>query len=148
MTLNQEGKDLIIKYEGLKLESYLCPSNKWTVGVGSTFFEDGTPVKEGDKITKERALQLFDNISAQFAEKVSKLIKKPLTDNQFSALVSFAFNCGIENLRTSTLLRKVNANPKDPSIKDEFLKWTRSNGKVLSGLVKRRDAEQKLYFEK
>lgn len=148
MTLNQSGKDLIKSYEGLKLKAYLCPSKKWTIGCGNTFFEGGTPVKEGDVITKERAESLFDIIVNDFAEKTLKLIKKPLNDNQFSALVSFAFNCGLENLRTSTLLRKVNINPKDPTIADEFSKWVRSNGKVMRGLQNRRKAESNLYFTK
>lgn len=148
MTLNQKGKDLIIQYEGLKLEAYLCPANKWTISVGCTFYEDGSEVKKGDKITKERALQLFDNILVKFVDGVNNLVTKPLTDNQFSALVSFAFNCGLGNLKSSTLLRKVNTNPKDSTIAAEFAKWNKSNGKVLNGLTKRRKAESDLYFEK
>lgn len=148
MTLNKKGIDLIAKYEGCKLEAYLCPSNIWTIGYGNTQYENGEPVEEGDKITKGRALQLFDNILVKFVEGVSNLVKKPLTDNQFSALVSFAFNCGLGNLKSSTLLRKVNINPKDSAIAAEFAKWNKSNGKVLNGLTKRRKAESDLYFEK
>lgn len=148
MKLNQRGKDLIIRYEGMKLEAYLCPANKWTIGVGSTFYEDGSLVEDGDKITKERALKLFDNIADQFSDGVKKLIKKELTENQFSALVSFAFNCGLGNFRTSTLLRKVNVNPKDPTIAAEFAKWNKAGGKVLRGLTIRRKAESDLYFAK
>ncbi len=148
MITNQKGKDLIIKFEGLKLQAYLCPANVWTISVGCTFYEDGTPVKQGDKVTKERAMQLFDNVLSKFEVGVAKLVNKPLTDNQFSALVSFAFNCGLGNLKSSTLLRKVNANPKDSTIAAEFGKWNKSNGKVLNGLTKRRKAESDLYFEK
>ena len=148
MTLNQKGKALIAKYEGCELEAYLCPSNVWTIGYGNTRYEDNSEVEEGDKITKERALQLFDNILVKFVDGVSKLVTKPLTDNQFSALVSFAFNCGLGNLKSSTLLRKVNVNPKDTTIATEFGKWNKSNGKVLNGLTKRRKAESDLYFEK
>lgn len=148
MTLNQKGKDIISKYEGCKLEAYLCPSNILTIGFGNTRYEDGSEVEEGDKITKERALQLFDNVLKDFEQGVSKLVTKPLTDNQFSALVSFAFNCGLGNLKSSTLLRKVNINPKDSTIAAEFAKWNKSNGKVLNGLTKRRKAESDLYFEK
>lgn len=148
MVLNKAGKDLIKSYEGLKLNAYMCPSNLPTIGYGNTFYENGTKVKLGDVITKERAEELFDFITNDFAKKTAKLIKKPLSENQFSALVSFAFNCGIENLRTSTLLRKVNANPNDATIADEFSKWVRSNGKVLKGLQNRRKAESNLYFKK
>ena len=148
MKLNQKGKDLIAKYEGCKLEAYLCPSNVWTIGFGNTRYEDNSEVEEGDKITKERALQLFDNILVKFVDGVSKLVTKPLTGNQFSALVSFAFNCGLGNLKSSTLLKKVNVNPKDSTIAAEFARWNKSNGKVLNGLTKRRKAESDLYFEK
>jgi lysozyme len=148
MTLNQKGKDLIIRFEGLKLEAYLCPANKWTIGVGSTFYEDNSLVEDGDKITRERALKLFDNIADKFSVDVRKLITKPLTTNQFSALVSFAFNCGLGNFKSSTLLRKVNANPNDPTIAAEFAKWDKAGRKVLRGLTIRRKAESDLYFEK
>jgi lysozyme len=73
------------------------------------------------------------------------LVKSNVTANNFSAIVSFAFNVGMGNFRRSTLLRKVNANPKDPSIRAEFMKWVRANNIVLKGLVRRREAEAKLY---
>ena len=73
------------------------------------------------------------------------LVKSNVTENNFSALVSFTFNVGTGNLKKSTLLKKVNANPKDPSIKAEFMKWTKANNVVLKGLVRRREAEAKLY---
>ena len=69
-----------------------------------------------------------------------------ISQSQFDALVSFAYNLGPNSLKSSTLLKKVNANPSDPTIKDEFLKWTKAGGKVLKGLVLRREAEAALYF--
>ena len=80
-----------------------------------------------------------------FAKKVDALIKSNVSENNFSALVSFAYNVGMGNFQRSTLLRKVNANPKDTTIRAEFMKWTRANDKVLNGLVRRREAEAKLY---
>jgi lysozyme len=145
MEVNKAGKDLIKQFEGCKLKAYQCPALLWTIGYGNTFYEDGTKVKPGDVITQERANELLDIIVEDFAKKVKPLIKQNLTDNNFSALVSFAYNAGVTNLKNSTLLKKVNANPKDPSIRAEFMKWVRANDKVLNGLVKRREAEAKLY---
>lgn len=145
MEINKAGKDLIKKFEGCKLKAYKCPANVWTIGFGNTFYEDGTRVKEGDVITQERADELFDIIISDFVRMTDALVKSDVTENNFSALVSFTFNVGTGNLKKSTLLKKVNANPKDPSIKAEFMKWTRANNVVLKGLVRRREAEAKLY---
>lgn len=147
MNLNEAGKNLIKSFEGCKLKAYKCPAGLDTIGFGSTFYPDGTKVKEGDVITKERADELFDVIADDFVKKVKPLIKKELSDNSFSALVSFAYNAGVGNLKNSTLLKKVNANPKDPSISAEFKKWVRANDRVLLGLEKRRKAEAELYFK-
>lgn len=149
MKLNTEGLSLIKKYERCKLTAYKCPAGVWTIGYGNTFYEDGTKVKQGDKITQQRADELFKNIvEKKFAEPIRKLITSYVTDNMFNAIVSFTYNLGIGNLKSSTLLKKVNANPNDKTIADEFAKWTKSGGKVLSGLVKRRKAEADLYFKK
>ena len=147
MKLNKEGADLIKSFEGCKLKAYQCSAMKWTIGYGNTFFESGTPVKMGDAITQEKAEQLFELISADFSAKVAKLVPSHITLNQFGALTSFAYNCGVVNLQKSTLLKKVNANPNDPTIKDEFLKWNKAGGKVLAGLTRRREAEANLYFK-
>ena len=146
MNLNDKGKDLIKLFEGCKLVAYKCSAAKDTIGYGNTFFENGTPVKPGDKITQERANELFEIIAKDFADKVKPLIKSAVTPNQFAALTSFAYNAGIGNLKSSTLLKKVNANPNDPTIDLEFQKWNKAGGKVLAGLTKRRASESKLYF--
>ena len=147
MKLNKEGKELIKRFEGLKLQSYQCSAKRWTIGYGNTFYEDGTAVKKGDIITKERAEKLFDIIVAEFCIKVDRNIKTILTENQYSAIVSFTYNVGIGNLNKSTLLRKVNFNPNDPTIRQEFIKWNKAGGKVLAGLTTRRSAEALLYFK-
>lgn len=145
MEVNKAGRDLIKKFEGCKLKAYKCPAGLWTIGYGNTFYEDGTKVKQGDVITQQRAEQLFDLIVDDFAKKVDVLVKSNVSENNFSALVSFTFNVGIGNFQRSTLLRKVNANPKDATIPAEMRKWVRANGEVLKGLVRRREAEAKLY---
>ena len=145
MEINKAGKDLIKRFEGCKLKAYKCPAGVFTIGYGSTFYEDGTKVEEGDVITQERADELFDVIISDFVRMTDALVKSDVTENNFSALVSFTFNVGTGNLRKSTLLRKVNVDPKDPSIRAEFMKWTRANNVVLRGLVRRREAEAKLY---
>ena len=147
MKLNKAGADLIKSFEGLKLTAYKCSAKKDTIGYGNTFYEDGKAVKPGDKITKERADSLFELISDDFAKKVVPLVKSQVNENQFGALVSFAYNAGIGNLKSSTLLKKVNANPSDASIRLEFMKWDKAGGKQLAGLTRRRKAEADLYFK-
>jgi lysozyme len=140
-------KDLIKEFEGCKLVAYQCSAGRWTIGYGNTFFEDGTAVKPGDRITKERAERLLDIVIKDFSDRIEKTIKTILTDNQKSALLSFTYNVGIANLQKSTLLKKVNFNPNDPTIRLEFMKWNKAGGKVLNGLTRRREAEANLYFK-
>lgn len=137
--------DIIKKHEGLRLKSYKCPADKWTIGYGNTFYEDGTPVRENEQITKERAEWMLRVVANQFWEQMKPLIKSNINENQKAALLSFAFNVGIGNFKKSTLLKKVNADPLDPSIRNEFEKWIKAGGKVLQGLVNRRREESALY---
>lgn len=147
MKLNKAGADLIKQFEGCKLKSYQCSALRWTIGYGNTYFEDGTPVVAGNAISQQKAEDLFEIIANDFSAKVAKLVTSNVTPNQFGALVSFAYNCGIANLQKSTLLKKVNANHNDPSIRAEFMKWNKAGGKVLAGLTRRREAEANLYFK-
>lgn len=148
MKLTKEIKDFVKSKEGLKLTAYLCPANVWTIGYGNTFYETGVKVKQGDKISKDRADLLFNNVFENFALQVKKIIGSVmLNDNQFSALVSFAYNVGIGNLVKSTLLKKVKANPNDKTIVSEFAKWNKGGGKVLPGLTSRRTKESEIYFK-
>ncbi len=136
----------IIKfYEGLKLRAYKCPAGVPTLGFGNTFYEDGKPVKMGDVITIEKANQLLENISYKFLQGMK--LPDGLTDNQQSALLSFAYNVGLGAWAKSTLRKKVLANPADPTIVKEFMKWDKAGGKVLKGLTTRRAAEAALYFK-
>lgn len=147
--ISQEGIELIAKWEGLKLKPYLCSASVPTIGYGSTYYEDGTRVKLTDApITKERALELFKNTLKTYELGVDSFTRDDITQSQFDALVSFAYNLGTQALKGSTLLKKVNKNPNDPTIATEFAKWVRAGGKVLKGLINRRADEAKLYFKK
>lgn len=147
MTIGQRGIDLIKKYEGCKLTAYLCPAKVWTIGWGNTQYENGLSVKKGDTITQAEADRLFLSlVNGRFASGVQALLGRQLTQNQFDALVSFSYNCGLRALQSSTLLRKVKKDPLDPTIAAEFAKWNKAGGKVLNGLVRRRKAEADLYF--
>ena len=145
--INAEGLALIKAEEGLRLKAYLCPANVWTIGYGNTFYEDGTAVKKDDAITKDRAEKLFLLIVKRFENAVNGAVKVGLNANQFAALVSFTYNCGAPALAKSSLLRKVNANPNDPTITAAFGLWNKANGVVNKGLVKRRKTEAELYFK-
>lgn len=143
----QNGIALIKKYEGFKANAYLCPAGVPTIGYGNTYYPNGVKVKIGDSpITEAKASELLLAVLTKYEDAVNRYAQKPINQNQFDALVSFTYNLGMENLRSSTLLKKVNSNPLDATIKDEFLKWTRSNGVVLAGLKKRRAEEAQLYF--
>jgi lysozyme len=147
MKVNAEGYALIKKFEGCRLKSYRCPSGVWTIGFGNTFYENGMKVKEGDVITQQRAEELAKFIIDQFAVTIEPFIQKPLTDNQFSACVSLAYNIGTSGFKRSSVFKKLNINPNDPTIADSFRLWNKGGGKVLAGLVKRREAEIALYFK-
>lgn len=146
--INKEGKDLITKWEGLRLKPYLCSAGVATIGYGSTRYENGKGVKLTDpQITKERANELFELTIDKYEKAVFTLGPDELTQNQFNALVSFAYNLGVTALANSTLMRKVNANLNDPTIAAEFRKWVNAGGKKVEGLVNRREDEIKMYFK-
>jgi lysozyme len=147
MKVNADGYALLKKFEGCVLKAYKCPAGVWTIGFGNTFYEDGTKVKEGDVITQQRADELAKFIVEQFANSIRPMIQKTLTENQFSACVSLAYNIGTGGFNKSSVLRKVNANPQDPTIADSFRLWNKGGGVVLKGLVRRRESEIELYFK-
>jgi len=145
--ISQKGIDLIKKFEGLKLKPYLCSANVPTIGYGNTFYETGKKVTLNDPvITEKRAEELLAHLLVSFEKYVDSYCRDDISQSQFDALVSFAYNLGPNSLKASTLLKKVNINPSDPTIKAEFLKWTKAGGRVLKGLVLRREAEAALYF--
>lgn len=146
MIISSKLRELVKHFEGCKLTSYVCSAGHNTIGYGNTFYENGVKVKPGDKITQQRAEELLDVILIKFVQQTNELIKSNVNQNQRDALTDFAYNCGVGNLRSSTLLKKVNADPNDKTIRDEFMKWNKGGGKVLNGLTRRREAEANLYF--
>jgi lysozyme len=147
MKVNKLGIDMMHHFEGCRLQAYQCSAKVWTIGWGNTYYQDKRPVKQGDVITQAQANELFEMVMNEFAIEVRRALTKELNENQFSALVCFAYNVGIGNLKKSTLLRKANINPNDETIAGEFAKWNKAGGKVLNGLTRRRLAEADLYFK-
>ena len=140
MKTSPKGIALIKEFEGLRLKAYLCPGGVWTIGYGHT-----AGVKPGMVISEVQAEEYLKADLIAF-ERYLNGLGLALNQNQFDALVSFIYNVGTGNFSSSTLLRKVRANPQDNSIMDEFLRWVYSKGRVLPGLQRRRLAEMKLYF--
>ncbi len=139
--------ELIKKFEGFSAKPYLCPAKVATIGYGNTFYANGEKVKLTDiAISEIQAVDLLKDTLKQYEKAVDSYCRDDINQNQFDALVDFAYNCGNGNLKSSTLLKKVNANPNDITIGLEFAKWNKGGGKILNGLVKRRAAESELYF--
>ena len=144
--------DLIKSFEGLSLKAYNDPASGGlpiTIGYGSTYKADGTKFKLGDTITEPQASSILQFVVTEKSKAVNTLLAGTgVTQNQFDALVDFAYNLGSGNLATSTLLKKVKANPNDTTIAAWFMVWNKGGGKVIDGLTRRRAAEVKLYFTK
>ena len=140
MKASVDAYELIKQFEGLRLKAYLCPAGIWTIGYGHT-----SGVSPNSFITIQEADEYLHRDVATIEMQLNKL-NLSLRQCQWDAIVSFVFNVGIGNFKSSTLLAKIRTNPDDNSIMDEFLRWVYANGKVMKGLQKRRLAEMKLYF--
>lgn len=140
MKTSSNGRALIREYEGEKLTAYVCPAGVLTIGVGHT----GSDVTRGLTITKAQSDSLLVADLAKFEAAVAAAVKVPLTQNQFDALVSFAFNVGAGALRSSTLLKLLNARDYAGAAA-QFGRWNKGGGRVLPGLTKRRAAEAALF---
>ena len=148
MNIGDKGIKLIKKWEGFKNHPYLDAVGVPTIGYGNTFYSDGTKVKMTDKaISLKDGEKLLKEVVRQFEDGVNDKVKSDINQNQFDALVSFSYNLGLGALGKSTLLKKVNKNPNDLTIKGEFKKWVKAGGRKLKGLVKRRNDEAYLYFQ-
>jgi len=143
---------LCAEFEGFRSKPYLCPAGVPTIGFGSTYYEDGTKVTLSDPpITKEHATALLMNeLAHTYAPGVRRqcpqLYADALTSGNwrpFNAIVDFAYNLGVGALQTSTLRRKINEQDWEGA-KEQLLRWVRGGGKVLPGLVRRRNAEAAL----
>ena len=140
MKASVDAYELIKQFEGLRLKAYLCPAGIWTIGYGHT-----SGVSPNSFITIQEADEYLHRDVAAIEMQLNKL-NLSLRQCQWDAIVSFVFNVGIGNFKSSTLLAKIRINPDDNSIIDEFLRWVYANGKVMRGLQKRRLTEMKLYF--
>ena len=146
MKLSKVGIDLIKSFEGCYLKAYKCPAGVWTIGWGTTEPIDGVKPHEGMVITQKQADELLIKNLNGYENAVNEYVTYSINQNQFDALVSFAYNCGNGALKTSTLLKKLNAGDVHGAA-NEFLRWNKANGKVLSGLTRRREAERKLFLK-
>jgi lysozyme len=151
MKYSQQAVDFIKYEEKLELKAYQDSAGIWTIGYGTIEYPDGKPVKQGQVVTMQRAEDLLRwQMDKKATGIVPLLMNTQLNQNQFDSILSFTYNVGYGALKSSTLLKKVNNNPNDPSIRDEFMKWnkiTKNGQKVeLLGLTKRRKREADLYF--
>jgi len=145
MQISNAGISLIKEFEGCRLKAYQDSVGVWTIGYGWTQPVDGRKIGPGMVIDQATAERLLKCGLVQYEQGVNQLVKVIITQGQFDALVSFAYNLGLRSLSTSTLLRKLNAGDKQGAA-EEFGKWVNAGGVRLNGLVKRREAERKLFL--
>ena len=142
MKINEAGLKLVKDFEGCRLTAYKCPAGVWTIGYGHTGKVDGRNICSGMKITEAKAVELLKKDMEAFeyiVNNCSALAFEP-NENQFSALVSFTFNCGKGNLYTLVKNRTAAV------VAEKILLYNKANGNILSGLVRRRKAERKLFL--
>jgi len=142
MKTSEEGRALIKKFEGCELEAYQCSANVWTIGYGHT-----QGIKEGDVCTQEDADRMLEEDLEEFEGYVQEAVNVPLEQHEFDALVAWTYNLGPSNLRSSTMLKRLNDSKFD-QVPSEMRRWNKAGGKVLDGLVRRREAESLLFTNK
>jgi len=144
-TISRSGINFLALEEGVCLKVYKDTSGIWTIGIGCTYYENGTKVKKGDPpITYARAVSLFRTVLPHYELTVWSTTRDDLKQNQFDACVSLCFNIGVTAFKESTLLRIVNKNLYDPAIIVCFERFRYSGGKPV--LLARRKREAQLYF--
>ena len=148
MQLSTNGFNLLAELEGVVLNPYKDSVGIPTIGIGSTYYEDGTKVTMKDKaITKERAIQLAKNVVKSFEEQVNKSILLPMTQNQFDAMVLLCYNIGKSGFARSSVVRNFNLGNIQRAA-DSFLLWNKAGGRVVQGLTNRRKKERELFLTK
>lgn len=141
MRLSDYAFEKLKEFEGLRLEAYVCAGGKWTIGYGHT-----KGVRKGQSIDKYTALcYLAEDVAMVEDFLVKEPYAEDVSQGQWDALVSFIFNLGIVNFKSSTLRKKILCDIDEPTIPDEFRRWVYSGGKVLKGLVARREWEAQMY---
>ncbi|WP_425917888.1 lysozyme [Acinetobacter sp. TSRC1-2] len=146
MSTSQNGINLLSSFEGCELAAYLCPAKVWTIGFGTTVYPNDLKVKKGDSCTLEQAKKFKAHDLKRFEKTVNDLVKVPLTQNQFDALVSLTYNIGTGAFEKSTLLKKLNAGDCQGAA-NQFTVWNKGSDKVLQGLVNRRAKERELFLK-
>jgi lysozyme len=147
MKIGAEGLKLIKEFEGCKLLSYKCPAGVWTIGIGSTRYADGSPVKANQALPNEgAALMLLTKTVATYEHTVNT-VGVELTQNEYDALVSLCYNIGSGNFVSSTLVKMLKAGEPKSEVAKQFLRWDKAGGKPLAGLTRRRNAEAELFLK-
>lgn len=146
MKISEKGLNLIKEFEGLVLKPYKDAVGIPTIGYGNTYYEDGRKVSLSDPaITEARATDLLKMVVKRYEDAINRYVQVPITQNQFDALVSFAYNVGNENVRKSTLMKLLNRKQYTEAA-DQLLRWNKAGGKTLKGLTRRRQAERVLFL--
>lgn len=141
MQTSKRGRDAIKLFEGLRTTAYRCPAGVWTIGYGHT----GKDITEGLTISTQRAEVLLMKDLIPIEKGIQELVKVPLTQGQFDALVSFTYNLGLGSLRSSTLLKLLNLR-KYTEAANQFERWVYAGNKKLEGLVRRRRKEKEIFL--
>ena len=141
MKLGDKGTEILKYFEGCKLTAYQDSVGVWTIGYGHT-----KGVHDGMTITQEQAEQMLLTELEEYEGYIESMVTVPLTQNQFDALVVWVYNLGPTNFKNSTLLKELNAGNYNAA-STEIKRWNKAGGKVLAGLVKRREAEAQLFNE-
>lgn len=146
MYINDATVDLVKTFEGFRAEAYKCPAGVWTIGYGTTASAGvGISPAAGMKVSQAEAEGYLKKGLEKFSEEITPYIKAPINDNEFGAFLSLAYNIGSTAFRRSTALSKFNAGDKQGAA-NAILLWNKAGGKVLKGLVRRREAEKKLFL--
>jgi lysozyme len=153
MKTGERGLKLIKEFEGCKLSAYQCPAGVWTIGIGSTHYGDGTPVTKNRTLPNEGAAMALLAATIGKYEKAVNDVGVELTQNEFDACVSLAYNIGIgdkivgkSGFCNSTLVKMLKAGDDKAEIAKQFLRWDKAGGKPLAGLTRRRNAEAELFL--
>jgi lysozyme len=143
--INQAGLDLIKRWEGCKLKAYKDVAGVWTVGYGLTSRAGFIEVGPDTTLTQEEADYYLEKVVADFANKIRPMITAPINENQFSAFVSLAYNIGVGAFKKSSALKRFNAGEVS-RVPDAMRMWKKAGGKVVQGLINRRNAEVELFL--
>ena len=147
MKVSPAGESFIMQHEGSSLSAYQDQRGIWTIGYGHTGSVDGVPIGAGMTITAEKQAELFHYDINNSADVVRNTVKTPLSQNEFDALTSLAYNIGPNAFKNSTLVKNLNQGDKAGAAK-EFERWNKTDGKVNKGLTNRRKAEKDLFLRK